>query len=110
MHIIFSKAAVDRLTPYLTDNKSELKLLHDTEGCGCVVSGVPALQLIAEPSVDDKLAQGEPFAFYYEPRHEVYYEPKMRIDYDPARDSFSLKSDSQIYTTNLRFLTEGSAA
>ncbi|CAM4406951.1 uncharacterized protein YqkB [Paenibacillus endophyticus] len=110
MHIIFSKTAVDRLSPYLTDGKTELKLLHDTEGCGCVVSGVPALQLITEPSVDDKLAQGEPFDFYYEPRHEVYYEPRMRVDYDAARDSFSLKSDSQIYTTNLRFLTKGSAA
>jgi uncharacterized protein YqkB len=110
MHILFSKAAIDRLSPYIQDGKNQLKLLHDTEGCGCVVSGVPALQLISEPSVDDKLAQGEPFPFYYEPRHEIYYEPQLRVDYNAVNDSFSLKSDSQIYTINLRFITKGSAA
>jgi uncharacterized protein YqkB len=109
MQIIFSKEASDRITPFLEDGEMKLKLLHDTEGCGCVVSGVPALQLINEPSVDDKLADGEPFQYYYEPRHEIYYEPKLKIDYDVQKDSFSLKSDSQIYTTHLRFLTEGSA-
>ncbi|WP_424765982.1 iron-sulfur cluster biosynthesis family protein [Paenibacillus sp. sgz302251] len=104
MNITFTKSAADRLSPYLSDGTKQLKLLHDTEGCGCVVSGVPALQLITEPTVDDRLTQGEPFPFYYEPRHEVYYEPQLRVDYDAARSSFSLKSDSQIYTTNLRFL------
>ncbi|MDQ8739394.1 iron-sulfur cluster biosynthesis family protein [Paenibacillus sp. LHD-38] len=108
MHITFSKAATDRLSPYLNDGITHLKLLHDMEGCGCVVSGVPTLQLINEPSVDDKLAQGDPLPFYYEPRHEIYYEPMLRVDYDPARNTFTLKSDNQIYTSNLRFLTEGS--
>jgi uncharacterized protein YqkB len=110
MHILFSKSAIERLSPYLQDGINLLKLLHDTEGCGCVVSGVPALQLINEPSVDDKLAQGEPFPFYYEPRHEIYYEPQLRVDYNPSNNSFSLKSDSQIYTLHLRFITKGSAA
>ncbi|MGM0880365.1 MAG: iron-sulfur cluster biosynthesis family protein [Bacillota bacterium] len=105
MHITFSKTAIDRLAPYLNDGTKQLKLLHDTEDCGCVVSGVPALQLIAEPTVDDKLSQGEPFPFWYEPRHEVYYEPHLRVDYDAARSSFSLKSNSQIYTHHLRFLS-----
>ncbi|MCA0758532.1 iron-sulfur cluster biosynthesis family protein [Paenibacillus sp. N4] len=104
MHLTFTESAALRLKPYLSDGTRHLKLLHDTEGCGCVVSGVPALSLIGEPSVDDKLAQGDPFPFYYEPRHEVYYEPKMKIDYDPVQGSFSLKSDSQIYTTHLRLI------
>lgn len=110
MHIIFSKAAIDRITPYLDNRELKLKFLHDTEGCGCVVSGVPALQLINEPTVDDRLGQGEPFVYYYEPRHEIYYEPQMKIDYNAETGSFSLKSDSQIYTHHLRFLTKGSAA
>lgn len=88
----------------MSDGTKQLKFLHDTEGCGCVVSGVPALQLIGEPSVDDRKDQGDPFAYWFEPRHEVFYEPKMRVDYDPASGSFSLKSDNQIYTTNLQFL------
>lgn len=106
MHITFSKSAADKLGPYLTDGTKQLKLLHDTEGCGCVVSGVPALQLIESPSVDDRQEQGDPLSYWFEPRHEVFYEPKLRVDYDPVRDSFSLKSDNQIYTTNLQFLTK----
>ena len=104
MHITFTTAAAERLSPYLSDGTRQLKLLHDTEGCGCVVSGVPALQLIDDPSVDDKLAQGDPFPFWYEPRHEIYYEPKLRVDYDADSSSFSLKSDNQVYTKHLRFL------
>ncbi|MBH5317813.1 iron-sulfur cluster biosynthesis family protein [Paenibacillus sp. GSMTC-2017] len=104
MHITFSPAAVSKLTPYLTDGSKQLKLLHDIEGCGCVVSGVPVLTLIQETTVDDQESNGDPFSFLYEPRHEVFYDPHLRIDYDPARSSFILKSDNQIYTNNLRFI------
>ncbi|MFX3632898.1 MAG: iron-sulfur cluster biosynthesis family protein [Candidatus Pristimantibacillus sp.] len=104
MHITFSASAIEQLSPYISDGTKKLKLLHDTEGCGCVVSGVPALQLVQETSVDDKLTKGDPFPFLYEPRHEIYYEPNLRINYDPDRESYSLKSDNQIYTLNLRFI------
>lgn len=104
MHITFTPGAVAALTPHLADGTKQLKLLHDTEGCGCVVSGVPALQLIEESTVDDKQAEGDPFPFWYEPRHEVYYEPKLKVDYNPSSHTYSLRSDSQIYTTNLRLL------
>lgn len=106
MKITFTEAAVAKLRPYLNESGKKLKLLHDTEGCGCVVSGVPVLQLVEELTADDVIAEGEPLSFVYEPRHEVYYEPHMRIDYQPAGNSFSLKSDNQIYTTNLRFVTQ----
>ncbi|MFF2089758.1 iron-sulfur cluster biosynthesis family protein [Paenibacillus sp. NPDC058174] len=104
MHISFTRSAVDYLAPYIADGSRQLKLLHDTEGCGCVMSGVPALQLVKETTVDDKLAEGDPFPFLFEPRHEVFFEPQMRIDYNSDRDSLSLKSDSQIYTLDLRFV------
>ncbi|MUT65365.1 iron-sulfur cluster biosynthesis family protein [Paenibacillus sp. NEAU-GSW1] len=104
MHISFSKAAVAYLSPYLSSGEKQLKLLHDTEGCGCVMSGVPALQLVQESTVDDRMAEGDPFPFLYEPRHEVFFEPELRIDYSSDRNAFSLKSDSQIYTLNLRFI------
>ncbi|ANY69104.1 hypothetical protein BBD42_23425 [Paenibacillus sp. BIHB 4019] len=105
MFITFSPSAVEQLSPYLEDGVHQLKLLHDTEGCGCVVSGVPALQLVKEPSSDDRLTQGQPFSFLYEPRHEVFFEPQLRIGYDTDRGTFNLKSDGQIYSLNLRFLT-----
>ncbi|MEK3881357.1 iron-sulfur cluster biosynthesis family protein [Paenibacillus sp. PL2-23] len=102
MHITFSEAAVRKLAPLLADGSRQLKLLHDTEGCGCVMSGVPALQLVAEAGVDDKMAEGDPFPFLYEPRHEVFYEPRLKIDYRESSGAFSLKSDNQTYTTLMR--------
>lgn len=104
MRISFTTAAVDYLTPILQQTNKQLKFLHDTEGCGCVVSGVPTLTLIDEPTVDDRAGEADPLSFYFEPRHKVYYEEHMNIDYAPHKNSFSLKSDSQIYTLHLRLV------
>lgn len=107
MHITFTSAAAEKLSACLRDANGtnlQLKLLHDTEGCGCVVSGVPALELISEPGPDDRLAQGDPFDFWYEPRHEIYYEPKLKVGYNPADGSFSLSSDGQIYSMNVKLI------
>ncbi|GFN30780.1 iron-sulfur cluster biosynthesis family protein [Paenibacillus xylaniclasticus] len=104
MHITFTPSAQSALKPHLADGTRQLKLLYDTEGCGCVVSGVPALQLIEAGGPDDALGTGDPFDFWYEPRFEVFFEPRLRIDYDENQHAYSLKSDGQIYTTNLRLL------
>jgi uncharacterized protein YqkB len=104
MHITFTPSAQAALAPYLADGKHQLKLHYDTEGCGCVVSGVPQLQVVQNGLEDDALAEGDPFAFWYEPRFEVFFEPKMRIHYDESRYAYSLTSDNQIYTTNLSFV------
>ncbi|MFD0958915.1 iron-sulfur cluster biosynthesis family protein [Paenibacillus chungangensis] len=104
MIITFTDSAVHKLKPYMEESMNRLKFLHDTEGCGCVVSGVPALQLVDGPDQHDSEGEGHPLPFLYERRHEVFYEPSMRIDYDAAKNTFSLKSDSQIYTTSMRFM------
>ncbi|GGF89573.1 iron-sulfur cluster biosynthesis family protein [Paenibacillus abyssi] len=106
MNITFTDAAIAELSPYLNQEDSQLKLLYDTEGCGCVMSGVPALQLIKQSGPDDKLGQGTPFSFWYEPRHEIFFEPQLKVDYSADRGSFILKSDNQIYTNHLRFIKQ----
>ncbi|MCQ6560202.1 iron-sulfur cluster biosynthesis family protein [Paenibacillus mendelii] len=105
MHFTFTPAAVEQLSGYLKDGERSLKLLYDTEGCGCVVSGVPALQLIQAPDQDDRQGAGDPYGVWYEPRYEVFFEPRLKIDFDRTRHTFSLKSDNQIYTVHMRLLT-----
>ena len=102
MNVQFSSTALEKLLPYVEDGSKQLKLLHDTEGCGCVLSGMPALQLIEQPTVDDALLQETPLRLWHEPRHAVFFEPQLRIDYNKSTDSFSLKSDNQIYTLDLK--------
>ncbi|CAH1195162.1 hypothetical protein PAECIP111893_00627 [Paenibacillus plantiphilus] len=104
MHFTFTDTAVEQLSAMLKDGNRSLRLKYDTEGCGCVVSGVPALELIQSPDDDDKQAEGSPYAVWYEPRFAVFFEPRLRIDYNAERYSFSLKSDNQIYTNNLRIV------
>ncbi|MBW7473965.1 iron-sulfur cluster biosynthesis family protein [Paenibacillus oenotherae] len=104
MQFTFTDSAVEQLSGLLEDGNRSLRLKYDTEGCGCVVSGVPALELIGAPDADDKQADGTPYAVWYEPRFAVFFEPNLRIDYNKERHSFSLKSDNQIYTNNLRLV------
>ncbi|SFS61905.1 iron-sulfur cluster biosynthesis family protein [Paenibacillus sp. BC26] len=104
MQFSFTSSAIEQLSPYMQGGSKHLKLLYDTEGCGCVVSGVPTLQLLEQTHPDDRLGSGTPYSVWYEPRYEVFFEPNLKIDYNEARHSFSLKSDSQIYTANLRFM------
>ena len=85
MQFTFTNAAVGRLSDQLAGSSRSLRLLYDTEGCGCVVNGVPALQLVENPEESDRLGIGEPFQVWYQPQYEVFFEPKLRIDYDLAR-------------------------
>lgn len=77
------------------------KLVYDSEGCGCAVSGVPALWAVEAPLADDVKAEGGPVRVWYEKRHEVFFDERMRVDYDAAGRRFRLLSDGQIYTNRL---------
>ena len=104
MQFTFTPPAVERLAGYLSGSGKSLKLLYDTEGCGCAVNGVPALKLIDAPETDDKQGAGSPYPVWYDPKQEVFFEPQLRIDFSADRNAFSLKSDNQIYTVNLRLV------
>ena len=104
MHFTFTSNAAERLREPLAEGGRSLKLLYDTEGCGCVMNGVPTLALVREPDPNDKLGDGAPYPVWYEPNYEVFFEPELKIDYNASRNAFVLKSDSQIYTANLRLL------
>ncbi|MBM7563397.1 iron-sulfur cluster biosynthesis family protein [Paenibacillus sacheonensis] len=106
MHFTFTPSAVEKLAEPLADASKSLKLLYDTEGCGCVMNGVPTLLMVNGPDPNDALGEGTPYSVWYEPNYEVFFEPELKIDFQAARNAFVLKSDSQIYTSNLRFIKQ----
>ncbi|MBJ6363624.1 iron-sulfur cluster biosynthesis family protein [Paenibacillus sp. GCM10012307] len=106
MKIVFTEAAQAKLLPLLEPEHAKLKLLYDTEGCGCVVSGVPALQLVEGPGPYDRPGEGQPIPFLFEQRHEVFFESELKVDYSAEKGQFSLKSDQQIYTNHLRLIRQ----
>ncbi|EXX89781.1 hypothetical protein BG53_14040 [Paenibacillus darwinianus] len=104
MKITFSPAAIERLTSELSGQSSRLKLLYDTEGCGCVMNGVPTLLRIEQPEEGDVKAVSSPYEIWYEKRYEVFFEDELKVDYRPGTPSFILRSDNQTYTTHLLLL------
>lgn len=104
LQITFTQAAQAKLQPILSSTHKKLKFLHDSEGCGCVVNGISALELIDSPSIYDVEGIADPFPFYYDSSHKVYYEDHMKIDYNTTTNSFILKSDSQIYNSHIRLI------
>lgn len=103
MNIQLTNEASNRLS-IVADNQDVIfKLVYDTEGCGCAVSGVPTLWMLQS---DDELLQHpvasqEPLPIVYEQRHEVFFEEHLKLDYHADRNSFVLSSSGQIYTNDL---------
>jgi uncharacterized protein YqkB len=103
MQITFTEQAVQQLEPVVSKN-SLLKLVFDSEGCGCAVNGVPALWVVPEADPIDLHAEASPFEVIYSPKHEVYFEDRMKIDYQPQSRSYILKSNNQIYNAGMRII------
>ncbi|TVY01011.1 iron-sulfur cluster biosynthesis family protein [Paenibacillus cremeus] len=105
MHITFSEEAAGRLNQALAHGEGRLvKLVFDSEGCGCAVSGVPTLWLVDEPGPNDFQLDGPPFEVWMDKKHEVYFEEKLKIDYKQADLSFVLKSSNQIYNNRMKLV------
>ncbi|WP_409346843.1 iron-sulfur cluster biosynthesis family protein [Paenibacillus sp. MBLB4367] len=114
MQITFTEAALHETKRRLGDEPYRLKLVYDSEGCGCAVSGVPTLwaeNSETKPSVhpESKAEANAPFPVVFEQRHEVFFEERMTVDYQPAKHAYMLKSGSQIYNGTMKVLDKRSA-
>ncbi|RAV18792.1 iron-sulfur cluster biosynthesis family protein [Paenibacillus contaminans] len=109
MQITFTEAALNETSRRLGDKPFRLKLVYDSEGCGCAVSGVPALWA-ESPDIgqtvhpESAAAANTVFPVLFEQRHEVFFEDRLTIDYQPAKLAYQLKSDSQIYTNSMKMI------
>jgi uncharacterized protein YqkB len=105
MQITFSEDAVQQINRALARGVDGLvKLVYDSEGCGCAVNGVPTLWLADEPESNDFAVEGSPFRIWMDKKHEVFFEERMTVDYKPANLSFVLKSGSQTYNAHMKLV------
>jgi len=111
MHIAFTAAAADAIGQAMSRaKKGRLKLVYDTEGCGCAVSGVPALWIVDEPVGRESVYSGEPFEVWVETKDEVFFEDRMTIDYMENGLRYVLKSSSQIYSAYMNLIDKRPSA
>ncbi|MBP2240768.1 uncharacterized protein YqkB [Cytobacillus eiseniae] len=95
MEIIVTEKAANKIESKLANKNGYLKLKYDTEGCGCVVSGVSALWLVNGLEVEDHEIKTNIGSIYIEKSKEVFFEESMTIDFSEKANCFQLKSPNQ---------------
>jgi uncharacterized protein YqkB len=102
MELVFTDAALKRLQTKMQGKEGYLKLKHDTEGCGCIVSGIAALWLVDQPEGNDTKIQTNGPDLYMDYNTEVFFDEKMTID-APRGNHFSLKSPGEILNPAMKY-------
>lgn len=103
MRVAWSEQAVRAIRDQLESDEVTVRLVYDTEGCGCAVNGVAALWAVDEPHADDAEATGSPagLRLWYDKHQAIFWDDEVRISYNPDRRTFVLSSDGQIYSNRL---------
>ncbi|WP_230632545.1 iron-sulfur cluster biosynthesis family protein [Paenibacillus athensensis] len=100
MQMTYSAEAAERLQA-AAGGKGLLRLVFDSEGCGCAMNGVPTLWLVDRPEPGDLEAESAPLALVYRGKDEIFFEDKLFIDYQDRNKSYILKSSGQIYNAGM---------
>lgn len=95
MNITITEEAAKKIKERMEGKNCLLKLKYDIDGCGCVVSGVPALWLVSELDEDDRQIKTNVGDIYIEKSKEVFLDEHLKIDFSEKSNSFQLKSPNQ---------------
>lgn len=97
MEIKWTDRAIKKISGNVQENSDKhIKLKYDTDGCGCVVSGVTALWLIDEKDSDDLEIDTNAFPVLVEKSKMVFLDERMTIDFNETANTYMLTCPSQI--------------
>lgn len=103
MKITITESAGNKLKERMAAKSGYLKLKFDIDGCGCVVSGVPALWLVDKIDDDDCEMKTNAGSLYIEKSKEVFFDENMTIDFSEKANCFQLKSPNQYLNPRMSF-------
>lgn len=107
MNITFTDKAIEKVQTKLSENSGkQLKLKYDTEGCGCVVSGVAALWVVSEKEEGDIEISTNFQPLLMEKSKQVFFDDTMTIDFVETANSFMLKSPNQILNPRMSLVVQ----
>ncbi|UUZ94571.1 hypothetical protein LJK87_08520 [Paenibacillus sp. P25] len=110
MHIAFTETVAKEIERiWGPGSPGRLKLVYDSEGRGCAVSGVPTLWLVDETGAHDITIDGSPYSVLMDKKHEVFFEERMTVDYVQEGLRFVLKSSGQIYNAHMSLIDKRQA-
>ncbi len=106
MNINPTQEALDRLLHMIPSEYPTIKIVYDTEGCGCAVNGVVQLWVTNSMSPEDKVGYDREIRIVYAARQEVFFEDQLILGYHPTGRAFVLKSNSQIYNSSISLINK----
>jgi uncharacterized protein YqkB len=105
MKIELTNEATKKIKDKIGTQNGQLKLKYDTEGCGCVVSGIPTLWFVQHPVEDEDIKiETNSFPILVEKSKMVFLDEELKIDFSSQSNTFQLKSPGQIINGRMNFL------
>ncbi|WP_051314676.1 iron-sulfur cluster biosynthesis family protein [Alteribacter aurantiacus] len=104
MEIKVTKEAQDKILGMTGYNPLIIEIEHDTDGCGCVVSGVARLVQHDEvPNRFDTLESDfQEATFVIDPQMKVFFDKQVTVDCSNGK--LQLKSPNQMLNPRLKFV------
>ncbi|MEI5907091.1 iron-sulfur cluster biosynthesis family protein [Bacillus spongiae] len=107
MKITLTNVAQDKINEKIADQTGLLKLKYETEGCGCVVSGVPTLWLVDEKDEgEDVVIETNQMPILVEKSKMVFLDENLTIDFSETSNTFMLKTPGQILNGRMGFINK----
>ncbi|MBW3113412.1 MULTISPECIES: iron-sulfur cluster biosynthesis family protein [Bacillaceae] len=105
MKIELTNEAIRKIQDKIENEKGHLKLKYDTEGCGCVVSGIPTLWFVEHPADGEDIeVETNSYPILVEKSKMVFLDEELKIDFSQESNTFQLKSPGQIINGRMSFL------
>lgn len=106
MEITITEKAAAKISQKMEGQNGYLKLVYDTDDCGCAVNGVVALWLVPELETEDIKAKTNGHPVYMQKSKLIFFDEKMTIDFSETSNTFQLKSPQQILNGHMSFLIQ----
>ncbi|WP_328103998.1 iron-sulfur cluster biosynthesis family protein [Peribacillus simplex] len=106
MYIEWTETAAEKIAHKVQGQEGYLQLKYDTDGCGCVVSGVTALWWVNEPEEGTEKVETNGIPLYVEKSKMIFLDEVMKIDFVPEANSFQLKSPNQILNPRMSYFNK----
>ncbi|MFC4324083.1 iron-sulfur cluster biosynthesis family protein [Litchfieldia salsa] len=104
MEFTFTEEAITRLNHKKINNELLLKVKYETEGCGCVVSGVPTLWIVDHQEEDEERFETNFCPVLVEKSKKVFYDEQLKIDYVESANCYLLRSPNQILNPRMMLI------
>lgn len=103
MNIEWTEQAINKVSEKIDGKQGHITLNYDTDGCGCVMSGVTALSFADSYGQDNEKIETNFLPVYLEKSKMIFLDESMKIDFLPEVNSFQLRSPNGILNPRMSF-------